>query len=84
MLARAVDPRVGFLVQQTVETVAVGDSLHEFHRKLVLIAGRIGIRVDRCHLMLGGRNLIVLGLGENADAPELLVEIRHKGGHTGF
>ena len=34
--------------------------------------------------MLRGSDLVVLGLGENAELPELLVQILHVGGDAGF
>ena len=70
-------------MEQAHETVAVCYLLHDLHRDLVLIAGCIGITVNGRHFMLGRRHLIVLGLGEDAQLPQLVVEILHKGGDSG-
>ena len=70
-------------MEQAHKTMAVRDLLHDLHRDLVLITGCVGITVNRRHFMLGRRHLVVLGLGEDAQLPELIVQILHKGGNSG-
>ena len=61
----------------------VGDLLHDLHRDLVLVAGGVGIAVDRRHFVLGGCCFVVLGLGEDAEFPQLVVQVLHKCGNSG-
>ena len=79
VLAASVDACKGLLVEQTHQTVLVCDTLHGFHRQLVVIHSDICHSVDRRHLMLAGRNFIVLRRGCNAKLPEFLVQIGHIG-----
>ena len=81
MLARAVDARVGLFVEQTHQVVAGGYPLHGLHGQLVLIHRQVAGRVDGGQLMLGGRHLVVLGGGGDAQLPQLLIEVRHEGAH---
>ena len=82
MLTGAVDAGKGLFMQQADETVALGDLLHRLHDELVLIVGGVGVAVDGGHLVLTGGDLVVLGLGEHAELPQLLVQLLHKGRHT--
>ena len=82
MLAGAVDAGKGLFMQQADETVALGDLLHRLHDELVLIVGGVGVAVDGGHLVLTGGDLVVLGLGEHAELPQLLVQLLHKGRHA--
>ena len=69
-------------MEQADQTVPVGDLLHDLHCDLVLVAGRVGVAVNRRHFVLGGRHFIVLGLGEHPELPELVVEVLHIGGDS--
>ena len=75
VLAAAVDAGKGLFVQQADKTVLAGDLLHYLHRQLVVVGGDIGGGEDRRQLVLAGRDLVVLGLGENAELPQLLVQV---------
>ena len=44
----------------------------------------VGVGVHRGELMLGGSHLVVLGLGQHAQLPQLLIQIVHEGRHTGL
>ena len=77
MLAGAVYALEGLLVEQTDEVVLFGDLLHDFHCQLVVVGCDVGGREDRSKLMLCRCDLVVLCLCENAELPELLVEILH-------
>ena len=83
VLARAVDAREGLFVQQAHKVVALGDLFHRLHDELVLVARGVGVGVDGGHLVLAGGDLVVLGLGEHAELPQLFIELFHVGGHAG-
>ena len=80
VLAAAVDAGKRLFMQQAYKTVLFRHALHDLHGELVMIGRHVGCRKDRRQLMLPRRNLIVLRLGKDAQLPELLVEIVHKGG----
>ena len=77
VLARAVDSGERLLVEQADKPMLRGNLLHYLHGQLVVVGGDVCCGVDGCQLMLRGRNLVVLGLCENAELPELLVEVGH-------
>ena len=79
MLTAAVDTRKGLFMQQTHETVPAGDLLHDLHGELVVVRRDVGHSEDRRELVLAGRDLVVLGLGIDAELPELLVQLLHEG-----
>ena len=83
VLARAVDAREGLFMQQAHKVVALGDLFHRLHDELVLVARGVGVGVDGGHLVLAGGDLVVLGLGEHAELPQLFIELFHVGGHAG-
>ena len=62
VLAAAVHAGKGLFVKQAVEAVPVRHPFHELHSQLVLVARQVCVGVDRCHLMLGGRHLVVFRL----------------------
>ena len=66
MLTAAVDTLKGLFVEQAHEIVASRHGLEHLHSQLIVIAGDVGIAVDRCDLVLGGGGLIVLSLGKHA------------------
>ena len=47
-----------------------GDLLHDLHRQLIMICSDVCGGKDWRKLMLSRRDLIVLGLGQNAELPE--------------
>ena len=63
VLAAAVDPLEGLLVEQTHQAVAGGHVFHHFHGQLVVVGGHVGGGEDRRQLVLGGGHLVVLCLG---------------------
>ena len=77
VLAAAVHAREGLFVQQADQPVPLGDPFHDLHRELILVVCGIGVGVDRRHLMLRRRDLVVLGLGQDAKLPKLLVQLLH-------
>ena len=70
-------------MEQAHQSVAVGHLLHHFHGQLVLVAGGVGIGEHRRHLMLSRGYLVVLGLRQDAESPERLIQILHIRGHSG-
>ena len=83
VLARAVHARKGLFVQQAHKAMTLGDLFHRLHDELVLVARGVGVDVDGSHLVLAGRDLVVLGLGEHTELPQLLIELLHVSTHAG-
>ena len=83
MLAGAVDALKGLLVLQADQTVLGSDLLHHLHGQQVVVDGNIGGVEDGGQLMLAGSNLVVLGLGGNAQLPQLFVQLLHERGDLG-
>ena len=77
VLAASVDSGKGLLVQKTHETVTLGDLLHHVHDDLVVVYGDVGGGIDSGKLVLARCDLVVLGLGADAQLPELLVQVPH-------
>ena len=77
MFAGSVDALERLLVQEAGVSEAVRDLLHHFHSQLVVIHCHVGCLKDRCQLVLGRRDLVVLGFGRHAELPELLVQCVH-------
>ena len=84
VLAAAVDACKGFLVEQTDKAVLCGYFLHDFHCKLIVVCGDIGGGMNRRQLVLGRSHLVMLGLRQDPQFPELIVELFHISGHTGL
>ena len=64
--------------------MAAGDLLHDLHGQLIMITGHIDDRINRCHFMLGRRGFVMLGLRQDAQLPELLIQLGHKGLNAGL
>ena len=82
VLTAAVYARKGLLVQQADEPVTGRDLLHYLHCQLVVVGCNVCSGIDRRKLMLCGCDLVVLGLCENSELPELLVKISHVFGNS--
>ena len=83
VLAAAVDPLEGLLVQQADQAVLGGDLLHHLHGQQVVVDGHVGGVEDGGQLMLAGGHLVVLGLGGHAQLPQHVVQLLHESGHPG-
>ena len=83
MLAAAVHALKRLLMLQADQTVLGSDLLHHLHRQQVVVDGNVGGVKDGSQLMLAGSNFVVLGLGGNAQLPQLLVQLLHKLGDLG-
>ena len=84
VLAGTVDPGKGLFVEEADHVVPPGHLLHDLHSQLVVVAGGVGVAVNGGQLMLGGSHLVVLGLGQDAQLPQLLVQLLHVGRHPGL
>ena len=84
VLAAAVHPRKGLFRQQAHHAVLLGQPLHQLHGQLVAVGGYIRGGKERGQLMLGGRHLVMLGLGHHTPPPQLLVQLLHIGHHPGL
>ena len=78
MLARAVDPFEGLLMEQTDQTVMACNGFHQFHGDQVVVDRAVGHGEDRCELVLRRSNLVVLGLGGDAELPERVIKLLHE------
>ena len=77
VLARAVDPGVGLLVQQADEPVATGHVLHDLHRQLLVVGADVRVLEDRRELVLVGGDLVVARLGRHAELGQLALGLEH-------
>ena len=83
VLAAAVDALERLLVLQADQTVLGGQLLHHLHRQQVVVDGDVGGVEDGGQLMLAGSYFVVLGLGGDAQLPQLFVQLLHKFGDLG-
>ena len=70
MLAGAVHPRKGLLMQQAGHAMPPGHLLHGLHHQLVMVHRDIGGLIDGRKLMLRRGHLIVLCLGSHPQLPQ--------------
>ena len=71
-------------MEQANQTVPLGHGLQQLHGQLIMVAGHVGVAVDRSVLMLGRGHLIVLRLGEDTQLPQLYIQFVHKRGNPGL
>lgn len=83
VLAGAVDALKWLFMQQAHQTMPESDLFHDLHRKLILVSAEVGGGEDGCHLVLCRCDLVVLGLGINAEFPQFFIELLHIGSDTG-
>ena len=69
-------------MHQANEAVLLRDALHNLHGQLVMVACNVGCGKYGRHFVLGRCNLIVLGLGEDAQLPQFLVQLLHERCHA--
>ena len=65
-------------MEQAHQIVLGSAFFHGAHNQLIVVAGLVCIGIDGGQLMLTGRALVVLGFGEDAQPPELLIQILHE------
>ena len=78
VLAGAVHVLEGLLVLEAGQAVARGHELELLHREEVVVDGERALLKDRRELVLGRRDLVVLGLDRDAELPELVVDLLHE------
>ena len=69
VLAGAVHTGERLFMQQAYHAVPVRHALHALHDELVVVGGDVHRGIDAGKLMLCGGDLVVLGLGRNAELP---------------
>ena len=82
VLARAVDPGEGLLVEQADEAVAPRHVLHHLHRQLLMVGAEVRVLEHRGELVLGRGDLVVAGLDRHAELDELALRLEHVGEHA--
>ena len=75
MLTAAINASKGFLVQQAYQSVTQGDALHKFHCQLIMIRSYVSSSKNRCQLMLGRSNFVMLRFSKHAQLPQLLIQL---------
>ena len=71
-------PGERLLVDEEHQAVLRREPPHQAHDDHVVVRADRGRLVDRRHLELAGGDLVVAGLGRDAEAPQLAVEIHHE------
>ena len=71
-------------MQQTDEAVALGHVAQGLHRQHVVVDGQVELLEHGGELELRGGDLVVAGLGGDAQAPQLALNVFHEGQHAGF
>ena len=84
VLAASVHAVKGLLVEQADHAMLARGLAHQLHHQLVVIACDVRRGENRGELVLGGGNLVVLGLGEDAKLPQFLVQVFHEGLDAGL
>ncbi len=69
-------------MQQAGQPVARGHLFHHLHHKLVVVRRDVACGEDRRELMLRRGDLVVLRLREDAELPQLVVQVPHERGHA--
>ena len=65
-------------MEQADQIMLCGALFHNGHSQLIVIAGGIGIGINGSQFMLTGGALVVLGLAQNTQPPQLLIQILHE------
>ena len=77
VLAAAVDPGKGLFVEQADQIVPFRYPLHDLHGQLVVVRGDVGGGIDGGQLVLSRGDLVVFRLGQDAQLPQLDVQLVH-------
>ncbi len=77
VLARPVDALERLLVEQDLHAVLVGDAAQRHHQQLLVIGRHVGALEDRSDLELSRGDLVVAGLGRDAELEELAFAVEH-------
>ena len=84
MLAATVDAGEWLFVQQADHAVFQGDLLHDLHGQLVVVGRHVHGGEDGRELVLRRRHLVMLGLRQDSELPQLAVQVLHVRGHAGL
>ena len=80
-LPGAVDAGERLLVEQALHAVLLGDRLEGRHQQLLVVGGDVGALEHRRDLELPGRDLVVPGLGRDAELEQLALGVHHEAEH---
>ena len=69
-------------MEQAHQSVTGSHLLHDLHGELVVVRRHVGGGVDRRQFVLGGGDLVVLGLRHDPQLPQLVVQILHVFRHS--
>ena len=78
MLSGSVDTCEGLLVEEHLESMLLGDGLHEGHEDEVVIDGEVGLLEHGCDLELVGCDLVVPGLDGDSELVALELQVLHE------
>ena len=82
MLPAAVDSLEGFLVQQADEPVPARVLLQRLHHELLMVGTDVGLLIDRSHLELVRRHLVVARRDRNAQSVQFQLHGLHEREHA--
>ena len=82
VLARPVDARERLLVEQALHAVLLGDRLEDGHQQLLMVGGDVAALEHRRDLELARRDLVVAGLGGDAELEQLTLGVHHEAEHA--
>ena len=82
VLARPVDTGERLLVEQALHAVFLGDRLEDGHQQLLVIRGDVAALEHRGDLELTRRDLVVAGLGGDAELEQLTLGVHHEAQHS--
>ena len=71
-------PGERLLVEQALHAVLLGDALEHRHQQLLVVGGDVGALEHRGDLELPGRDLVVAGLGRDAELEQLALGVDHE------
>ena len=80
-LPEPLTPCERLLVEQAFHAVLVGEALERGHHQLLVVGGLVGPLEHRRQLELAGRDLLVAGLGRDAELEQLALAIHHVAEH---
>ena len=80
-LPEPLTPGERLLVEQALHAVLLGDRLEGRHQQLLVVGGHVGPLEHRRDLELAGRDLVVPGLGRDAELEQLALGVHHEAEH---
>ena len=81
-LPEPLTPANGFSWKQALHAVLLGDLLQGDHQQLLVVGGDVGALEHRRDLELAGRDLVVAGLGRDAELEQLALGLEHERQHA--